>query len=216
MIAPSEKHLQDYIFAHPDKLGFCDGQYEGEIYPDYEIFKREASLPSGRADFLATTLESSSYAICPIETKKEEITSKSLAQCLRYMRDIKMIWGLAIRGLPDPDPSAMHFALIPKVAGLLIGASVTDDVLVSAQGANVQVALYDFDGTDYTFTFQDTPNTLGACFDYAYGYIGEEVRRIYMDYLSLVFQPDKIAAMYIGLTMDQTREYYRGRGLIND
>lgn len=197
MIAPSEKHLQDYLWDHPDVFDYLTP----DLY-EYQLFKREAVLPSGRADFLARRYGLDFYVV---ETKKDAIKASSIAQILRYIGDIERIWTVAISGLPDPDPPRQSYARIPKVSGLLIGSSIEPDLLVASVSAGIYVMLYDFDGQDYTLTEQHTTINREHDLDYAYGYIGEVCREIYMSDLFSEYGDEVDRMPNGGLNLEQYR-----------
>lgn len=187
MIAPSEKHLQDYLWEHPDVLN------DPELYYDeFHLFKREAVLPSGRADFLAAYIDE---GICVIETKKDKIAARSIAQTLRYIGDLETIWKYSIGGLPDPDPLHPSYAREPKISGVLIGYSIDDDLLISALSAGISVYLYQFDGRDYVLKQQFTESTQDDCLDFAHGYLGDACRKAYMNYLRAEFGSAAVSQM---------------------
>lgn len=194
MKAPSEKHLQQYIFDHPEILGVIETPHEN--INEYEFIKKEAKLPSGIADFLSVCHCDYPPHFVVIETKKDSLNSKALAQILRYMRDIQGIWKYAIAGLPTPNAGIITHYEIPKVKGLLIGASADDDLIISAQAAHVSVAVYSFDGTDYEFNWLFSKDEQVSHLDYAYGAIGEAIRELYMELLNLEQQPESVAKMY--------------------
>lgn len=108
MEAPSEKHLEDWLVKN---YPFASEPFQ---------IKRQVSLPSGRADLIV--IEQRSISI--VELKKGRIDSLALAQCLRYMGDIRSIMQYALADYWVNTPDVDHY--MPQVDGVLIGTDVTD------------------------------------------------------------------------------------------
>lgn len=150
MKAPSEKHLQDYIWQHHHTADINE-----EPFDWYSLVGREVSLPSGYADFIGLGCPTfhglPRNALVIVETKKDAVNRHTLTQILRYIRDVNTIWQYAIAGMPDITAYGNYTADLPSVMGVMIGSSVSDEVLIAAEAAQISVLTYDFDGTVYTF-----------------------------------------------------------------
>lgn len=168
MIAPSERHLEDWIVAHNGCI-----THPAAAYGDYSVVGRQVRLHSGIADLIV--FNGSSLLV--YELKKDKIDVHALAQILRYQSDLRDIWREVCKSLfMSVD---QYFALFPFcVSGILLGHSVHSDILISANAANVVVYTYDFDGSTYRcrFAFKEGMRR-GVAQEFAYGGIGEAMRK---------------------------------------
>lgn len=141
--APSEKHLEDWVVNNPDVV---IGQEEG-----YRMF-RQYGLPSGITDLI---FYGGSRPIVLVELKKDEINAKTLAQALRYMRDLKEIAKIALGIIRHPlHPEGRFYD--PKIHGVLIGSSIKDEnLLIAAEAGDIEVMTYEYDSESDTYEFTD-------------------------------------------------------------
>lgn len=156
MDAPSERHLEDYLWGHPEALGVLDYPPELADVPIYKLVYRQFQVPSGIVDLVGFD-----WRLCCFELKKGPVTSKALTQLLRYMEDMKncLICFVMHRGVGNkvmqawmrsmgyPDASELSL-----MTGVLIGNSLEDEnLLIAADLLDIEVFLYTYDGTDYQF-----------------------------------------------------------------
>lgn len=197
MIAPSEKHLEDWIVDNSqlvrEETGESCDYWDGYTNFIHRIVNRQVRLPSGRADLIAITCGYTDISVAPVEIKKGAIDSKTVAQCLRYMRDLREIF-LRVRH-PGIDseiytgyeyrPHGIAEQLLgyaPEIAGMVIGHSVSDNnLLVACEASGIAVLTYEFDGTGYEFTSHSDANHIGNQDHYsnfAYGAVGDAIREV--------------------------------------
>lgn len=168
MIAPSEKHLEDWIVSR-------EGNLTGAPC-EYRIIGRQIRLNSGVADLLIQK-DGVSWLY---ELKKECIDAKALAQILRYRSNLRMIFARVTKefNLTDDD---RRFFLENDLQSTLIGHSVEPYIAVAAAAANVSVHLYEYDGLghyEFTYAYRDKEMmSEDEIAEYAYGYLGEAFRR---------------------------------------
>ena len=145
MKAPSEKHLEDWLFEDANRLpnaACCFGRNDFNVY-------RQLQLSSGILDLLY--IEDDSMTV--VELKKGEIDAYALTQILRYIGDLKIVWEECVGEIscsPEylaSNPPRYHGGL--KVSGILIGYKCSNQVMVAAEAANVGVMKYEYDGTNY-------------------------------------------------------------------
>lgn len=154
-LAPSERHLEDYIWAHPEALGIRDWP-GGDSAPLYQMFRRQFWVPSGRIDILGAD-----WQLCAFELKKGALTANSLAQLLRYMYELKTAIFHVLNDMAgdrttlawlDKSFKGDNFDLDELVRGVLIGHSYEDEnLLIACDACKVDVYLYQFDGVGYSF-----------------------------------------------------------------
>lgn len=166
MIAPSEKHLEDWLVSR-------NGCPIDAPSSRYVVVGRQVRLHSGRADLIV--FNGSSLLV--YELKKDAIDVHALAQILRYQSDLRDIWRIVCK--PILQDFEQQYALFPFcVSGMLIGRTVSRDVNIAAAAANVVVYTYDFDGTTYhcQFVYELGMSNLTAE-EFAFGRIGEWMRQ---------------------------------------
>jgi hypothetical protein len=199
VIAPSEKHLEDWIVANPDKvyarLDDPNEYWDGTVDFISRIVKRQCNLPSGRCDLIALATGMRDYSLAAIELKRDALDTKTVAQCLRYIRDLKEIF-LKVRypglsNIPHAEP-VLHYAkhdmcdnLLAnnsEISGLIIGYDVPDEnLLVACECADIQVLTYDYSEGDYSFDLYGTGDYIARAEVYenfAYGAIGDAMRSV--------------------------------------
>lgn len=151
MLAPSEKHLEDWMVHAVES-----GQFEWAK----RLIGRQVVLPSGIADLLLLT----SNWLTVVELKKGDINDHTIAQVLRYMGDLRGIYEAIVCDLHDQETITWdEFDLIygshdPDVQGMVIGATVSDPHLSPVcEAAGISLVRYHFDGSTYGLEAITTP-----------------------------------------------------------
>ncbi|MFA5379409.1 MAG: hypothetical protein WC455_26870 [Dehalococcoidia bacterium] len=162
MSAQSEKHLEDYIWNHPESLGMVDAYPEYGEKPMYQMSFRQFQFPSGRVDLIGFD-----WRMCIFELKKGQLKAQALTQLMRYMCDAKLFLSDLMFKLTESEICHpwldRHFAhgdfISPELLrGVLVGESIEDDNFLTACAAcGVDVFLYQYNGNAYTFEQQDIP-----------------------------------------------------------
>jgi hypothetical protein len=133
-------------------------------------------------------------SLCVIEIKKGDINSHTLAQCLRYIRDLKGIY-LHTRHPDDPDDASLYRKYkdatlideavgIPfEITGMLIGYEIPDkNILTASEAAGIEVGLYDYDeNADYSLSIGYGNDTIQRHETYsqeAYSLIGNAIHEV--------------------------------------
>lgn len=183
-LAPSEKHLEDWIVANQDR--FCD-------HTDSEPFAarfvaRQFRLPSGISDLIAANDRS----IGVIELKRGAINEAVLGQTLRYMTDLKRIWVHAWHYAIEHDYSSEYADLLkykrsllayipPEINAIVVGHSIPNRALVeTALGADIFCVTYSYQDGDYSFHLHiaESPQYRSAVIEIARGVIGDAMRMV--------------------------------------
>lgn len=187
MNAPSEKHLEDWIYQNP--------QIINPFTPDtVDVVARQMRLQSGIPDLIAMY----GAQLRVIELKKDVIDIAAITQLMRYMAEIRSIWNLAIEYLPTVYPSnpPIHFETHNLVSGLAIGAHATTEIINLASAAGITIMTYDFANETYSFQshyfndYDDARQTLSAN-----GELGRIIRWVHMQYASRYFPDFDVANM---------------------
>lgn len=162
-LAPSEKHLEDYLWGHPEALGMI---YAPDPTPEYSFIFRQFRLPSGIVDLLGFD-----YRLVAFELKRGTVTSQALAQLLRYMCDLKHAVDRFLFECQEHERlrAWAHYHWTNEgadvhnfVRGVLIGNDVEDkNLLIACAACGVNVYTYRFDGSLYTFEQAYTPEICG-------------------------------------------------------
>ena len=193
-LAPSEKHLEDWI------VGNLDG-FRWQGYLDYQtvltqLIARQVKLPAGICDLIGLGLWDTTNVLFAVELKQGVIDSKTVAQCLRYIRDLQEVF-VRVRYPYDPSGDYMiwdyethgsaerGFGRGPEIAGIVVGHRVSDDnLLVACEAASIRAYTYRFENDTYTFQYQRPPRVhyrVTTYDDLAYGAIGEAMRAVIRD-----------------------------------
>ena len=179
MKAPSEKHLEDWIVANPEKFGVL-GDYRYFSLAEF-IIKRQSRLPHGIPDLI---VKSPYHSITVVELKRDSINSDTVAQCLRYMCDLQGIFAMATvvasqdRGIEYSRDATFDVGELREISGVVVGDSMPDRNLIAVCNmANIAPVIYEFDGENYTFTFAGFQiyNLMDLCsqyLDWANGSLG--------------------------------------------
>lgn len=157
--APSEKHLEDWLWEHPESLGLM-GVYD-DTEPDaiYDFLWRQFPVASGIVDLLGTQW---GIGLAIVELKRGPIDTKAFAQLMRYMRDFQQMLFRALseysqQGLPYRYRLARHpLANVSwseqMLNGVLIGNSCPDEnLLIACNACGVSVYQYQFSQHGYSF-----------------------------------------------------------------
>src|SRR5690554_595983 len=128
-LAPSEKHLEDWIVANPEKVlpnskwSLRDYATESAIGT---ILARQPRLPSGRPDLITRTY----HSIQVVEIKRGPIQSETITQCLRYMHDIQHI-AMTVEIANIGNPAFKYAKDYDAIAsGIVIGSDLPDENLL--------------------------------------------------------------------------------------
>ena len=163
--APSEKHLEDWLWEHPESLGV----YDCPGYKPFNLFRfhfRQYPLPSGRPDLIGQNY--GNYLLVA-ELKKGPVTYKALGQVLRYMWDLhSLFWDVADVYVQEQRPNHEYIANYGRaqsqinksaVRGLLIGNGVEDSNLALAcRTSGVRLMTYRYDNAANEYHFEDADN----------------------------------------------------------
>lgn len=168
MKAPSEKHLENWIVANPDKFKNTASEYGWTNFERY-LAQDEGVLLSQRRPYFdthfVTQVElSCGYAdligmrgskIGVVELKKSVINEKALIQLLKYINEIEEM--LMFRELEIvPDYSNRANVSIPRVFGIAVGYGQPSKQTVAGCPSRVSLVSYDFNDDSYSFTGSDT------------------------------------------------------------
>lgn len=153
MIAPSEKHLEDWLFEDITRLG----QPSSESLYENGVVYRQLEMRRGIADLLFVDNESMTI----VELKKGEINDSALQQVLRYMGDLKDTWEETVHIVRSRNDNPL-FTSFPTyggldIRGILIGHYSNENTLAAAHGADIWTFKYEYDesagyGLDWLFS----------------------------------------------------------------
>lgn len=151
-LAPSEKHLEDWIANN-------FREFKRKAHGTYGyIISRQPEFPSGKPDLIVRMME----CLAVIELKLNVVDEKAVGQCLRYMGDIQLLHADLYGDLDSGDnPHAHSFGdnLIGgkigrnPIHGILIGHSYTNAALHLIKSFRLEALTYDFDESLNTFDF---------------------------------------------------------------
>jgi len=165
--APSEKHLEDWICTNVDRCTYIDNDFlEDEEWYHHQFITRIAaqqpSFPAGIPDLIAIHQDEMwQPSLSIVELKKDVINTEALAQCLRYMRDLQIIFA-DCRYSTTHHPGKIPYlsrdmerymtGIIPEVSGILIGHTIADNnIKIAAMASDISIYLYDYVEDDYRF-----------------------------------------------------------------
>jgi len=175
MKAPSEKHLEDWIVNNSLRFGSpetaceqfpvdpCDYFWLSEetfILPYVrQLIGRQVRVAHGIIDLLSRGDDS----IEVIELKKDAITLESVAQCARYIHDVKSVTRHVFASeKPDWIDTGIWFGLwdermqSPMVSGGVVGRSLPDkNTMALAALCNIDLVVYDY-APDDEYRFEIT------------------------------------------------------------
>lgn len=191
MIAPTEKHLEDWIVANP-KAFFDQTWIRGR-----RIVSRQFRLANGITDLIVAV----PLGIRVIELKKGVVTCDAIAQVMRYvgeLRDLYNYMTFQTTGQDDPHEHTPAYEINSDlmVQGVVIGHSFQREALLACGTNRLPAFTYQYDGENYGFTdvSNDATPSYSAFLETEVAYAIREAmrhRRIYQeDY-------DGLMAMYI-------------------
>lgn len=157
MKAPSEKHLENYLWAHPEAFGEYALTDNNEPVPHLIPKWRQVEVASGKVDLVGTYFD---LGLAIIELKKGPIDSKAFAQLMRYMRNFrdmvhKMVHEYSSYQLPlceylSHDPSELDWWQGELLIGVLVGSSIEDkNLLIACEACNISVFTYSYEDGQY-------------------------------------------------------------------
>ena len=157
--APSEKHLENYLWENPESLGWLDISPFGSV-PLVDFKWRQVRLPAGTVDLVGSYLD---HSLLITEIKKGPIDNAAFAQLMRYMHDFKAVLFNVFEKYqeirqPDWKLTARHPLVHSNwedtlLKGALIGHSCKDDsLLIACEACNIKVFLYEFTEGEYHLT----------------------------------------------------------------
>jgi hypothetical protein len=151
-LAPSEKHLEDWIC---DNLPlFCNTYLDGTLSTvPYvtNVLKRQPRFPTGIPDLVVSM---DHWRIGVVELKREVITPNAAIQCLRYMYDLRYIMAEVVEKRHSEAVSLYEaFNMMSYfIRGILVGHSLSDDfMLPGLEVANIEFVTYTYNGSGYSF-----------------------------------------------------------------
>lgn len=210
-IAPSEKHLEDWIVANPQRFGqlinddLVPREYwpedaliiDGEYYlSDFfnQIVARQLPLPSGRPDLICHVEQ----RLTVVELKKGLITYDVIGQCIRYMHDLTLMYeqiytdieysgdaGKFYRYDRRTHPGISYDHYTKEVSGMVVGCGIQDKNLVFvAEASGIQVVTYKYADGLYWFDVWDTHDgnvDLKKYLPYINGALGNAMRLVMIE-----------------------------------
>lgn len=190
MIAPTEKHLEDWIVANPSRFALLD-EIDGDqlLSPLLnKIIARQLRLPSGIADLVALT-RYWEPSLAVIEIKRDAVNEKTVAQCLRYMHNIQDIYAHVLNEWEDISNENryrrismvhMRHMRLPEISGIVVGHSLANEnIALVCEACGIIAVTYDFDGEQYEFSLEDvTTVSHSDRTEFAVGAIGDAIRSV--------------------------------------
>ena len=150
-LAPSEKHLEDWIVANPKKFlpNHWLNQDRVTTSPFIEyIVARQVGLPYGIADLFVKARQST-YVI---ELKKGVIDAASIAQCLRYMECFNRIRMIVHIDLWHDSPG-FRKPYENDTRGMIVGNSIADKhIPFICESLGIVPVYYDYIDGSYVFS----------------------------------------------------------------
>lgn len=169
-LAPSEKHLEDWIVANFEEFGdpvdvdVENGHLvhvEGIAPYFFELVEKQYPLPSGRPDLICYRCGT----VSAVELKKGAITYDVIGQCLRYIYDLREIFGWVFARYTDftDETNPYNYSNIgciepsefpnSEITGMVVGSSFIDsNIPLVCAASNIKVVTYEYNGHGYTFT----------------------------------------------------------------
>jgi RecB family endonuclease NucS len=164
MKAPSEKHLEDWLFEDIERLGMCTSP---TIYQIGTLY-RQVKMRRGILDLLFVGEDSMTL----VELKKGEIDDHALQQILRYMGDLKDTWDEVTGAIKTPNDNSAYnnypYYGGLSITGILVGYTSNEKTLEAAHGAGIwtfkyehnEVGEYELDWMLAKSTVEETYNPL--------------------------------------------------------
>lgn len=147
-LAPSEKHIEDWIVGN---FSSFNKQTSLNIQ---RIVGRQIPMPSGILDLLVMM----PLSLTVVELKKGEIDEKSIAQVHRYIVDLVNLHYLIYDNIHDGNDLHAHSSSMTHgeywrypIHGILIGNSISDRSMNHCMDSHIETVIYDFEDGDYYF-----------------------------------------------------------------
>lgn len=146
-IAPSEKHLEDWIYAnHQDFFSQIPTLWARRI------IGRQFELASGRPDLIVAA----KLGLRVIELKKGVVDGEAVAQVIRYTGEIRDLFNWADCHVDSPDDPHYYDQtkinpFYPLVKGVLIGHSFTRKALLACATNDITAITYECYDDGYLF-----------------------------------------------------------------
>lgn len=187
-LAPSERHLEDWVVANQGYFAaaFCN-VFDN---PRPFVISRQPNFPIGRPDLIMH----SGVQFTIVELKKGAITFEVLGQCARYIHDMREI---AVRSwlytTKDVDISTRHMilAINAMISGCVVGHSIADpNIPFAAQAMSIEVLTYEWHNDEQYYSFNqectyDQPKYDNAAYEeWAGGGIGIAIHDAVERYIS--------------------------------
>lgn len=203
-IAPSEKHLEDWIIAHPDRIGEPipldwvpeyarpDNPYmvnEDEYLSPYfnNFVGRQISLPNGRADLVMVSY----HALVVVELKKGPITYDVIGQCMRYISDLDGIYSQVLTDAQYSGAAGksyfyhqQYYSSIRdihqnEIWGMVVGHGVQDkNIPIVAEACGIKTVQYQYNPNEDEYTFEEVYSEFKGLPSDVYGpYLGAKIAK---------------------------------------
>lgn len=182
-IAPSEKHLEDWIVANPKGFGcnwdtdelpeFCYPENplivngNRRVSPFFKaLITRQMPLQHGRPDLIMFDID----LISVIELKKGVVNYDVIGQCKRYIYDIEDVYSDVMSDAINNDQ--MQYVYNPgyrtfygcrtgedsEIQGMVIGHTIQDkNIPIVAKACGIRVVTYEYVNEQYVFTEHSEP-----------------------------------------------------------
>jgi hypothetical protein len=181
-LAPSEKHLEDWIVANPHLfvpnwwlLSTSEGRHYAPLI-EY-IISRQTKLSRGIADLIVNT----PAGVAVVELKKGTIDTDAIVQVLRYMADLEEIRIFVDIEMRATIPEFQyHLPLEDDIWGYVCGHSIFEKKVLSVCHAlRITPVLYTYQCGTYEFdTPADVrpPQVIDVACDFSHGAIGDAMK----------------------------------------
>jgi hypothetical protein len=195
-IAPSEKHLEDWIIANPKGFGsnWESGELPEHCYPENSfitpsnryvtpffesLISRQLLLPHGRSDLIMYGLDH----ISVVELKKGIINYDAIGQCKRYMYDLEEVYSGVMSDAINNHQ--MQYVYTPgynmfygtragdtaEIQGMVIGHGMQDrNIPIVAKSCGIRVVTYEYKHGQYVFEEHCEPMHIAKTFEDQYPY----------------------------------------------
>ena len=146
---PLERQLEDFICANPNALT-CGMTH-------LTLLGRQVRVQHGVIDLLALA-----HSVQVIELKAAPLKEKDVGQLLRYIADVDAIMVamathfsaeriLGIRAAGEDEEFSYRMVRSHRAGGILVGTSVSPNVLAACEGANITVVLWKWERGTFHF-----------------------------------------------------------------
>lgn len=151
-LAPSEKHLEDWIVANPSLFA----PFRNTPLLD-AIIARQVNYRSGVIDLIGMK----EHRLRVIELKKGEIDAKALTQLLGYIQQVRRIFNDVACDLWNTKQVKNLYGFTLEghefVGGILVGNSIDLKTHLACEEAGILCMIYEFDGSSYQFDYSRWP-----------------------------------------------------------